>query len=127
MTAMGTMGLAPPLPPEASVELLDDEYVVHLGVNGFAREELEVEVVDRLVTVRGDQRRSGGGNMPFRLHEEFEDRFELPRDADPLGVTASYSDHELELHAPRTNGAAAHPHRVPIVQRFALNPDASGV
>ena len=55
MTAVRTMGLAPVLPPEASVEQSANEYVVHLAVPGFSQEELEVEIAGRFVTVRGDQ------------------------------------------------------------------------
>jgi hypothetical protein len=44
MNAMRTMGLAPVLPSDTQVEELAGEYVVHLGVCGFACEELDVEI-----------------------------------------------------------------------------------
>ena len=88
MTAMHTMGLAPLLPPAASVEQSANEYVVHLAVPGFAQEELEVEITGRFVTVRGDQTQTTIDDVPFRLHERLEERFQLPPDVDTDRVTA---------------------------------------
>jgi HSP20 family protein len=127
MTAMRTMGLAPVLPPEASVEQSANEYVVHLAVPGFAQEELEVEIAGRFVTVRGDQTRTAIDDGPFRLHERLEERFQLPPDVDTEGVTATYKHGALELRAPRTNGGRQTPRKVRIEHRLAVNPDASGV
>lgn len=127
MTAMRTMGLAPVLPPEARVDTCTDEYVVHLAVPGFVQEELEVEIADRFVTVRGDQTQTGIDDGPFRLHERLEESFRLPVDVDTAGVTATYTHGTLELHAPRTNGSSKTPRRVPIGRRTVVNPDASGV
>jgi HSP20 family protein len=127
MTAMRTMGLAPVLPPEASVDTSAKEYVVRLALPGFAQEELEVEIAGRFVTVRGDQLETGIDELPFRLHEQFEERFELPGDVDTEGVSASYRHGALELRAPRTNGISKGPRKVPIGHRIAVNADASGV
>ena len=101
MTVMQTMGLAPLLPPEASVEQSANEYVVHLAVPGFAQEELEVEIAGRFVTVRGDQTQTTIDDGPFRLHERLEERFQLPPDVDTDRVTATYTHGALELHVPR--------------------------
>lgn len=127
MTAMRTMGLAPVLPPEASVEESANEYVVHLAVPGFAQEELEVEVAGRYVTVQGDQAQTVFDDGPFRLHERLAERFQLPADVDTDRVTAAYKHGALELHVPRTNGGRQIPRSVPIEHRFGVNPDASGV
>jgi HSP20 family protein len=127
MTAMRTMGLAPVLPPEASVEESANEYVVHLAFPGFAQEELEVEIAGRFVTVHGDQTQTAIEDVPFRLHERLEERFQLPADVDADRVTAAYAHGALELHAPRTNGGRKTPRKVPIEHRFGVNTDASGV
>ena len=127
MTAMRTMGLAPVLPPEASVQQSANEYVVHLAVPGFAQEELEVEIAGRFVTVHGDQTETAIEDVPFRLHDRLEERFQLPADVDTDRVTAAYTHGALELHAPRTNGGRNTPRKVPIEHRFGVNPDASGV
>ena len=127
MTVMRTMGLAPLLPPEASVEQSANEYVVHLAVPGFAQEELEVEIAGCFVTVRGDQTQTAIDDGPFRLHERLEERFQLPPDVDTDRVTATYTHGALELHVPRTNGGRTTPRTVPVEHRFGMNPDASGV
>lgn len=127
MTAMRTMGLAPVLPPDATLDILPCEYVVRLALPGFAREELEVEVEGRFVTVRGDQLETETDDGPFRLHERIEERFEFPADVVPHGITAGYTHGRLELRAPRTSGASHATRKVPIGPRTAVNPDASGV
>ena len=127
MAAMRTIGREPMLMPNAAVDELDDEYIVHLPVPGFALDELDVQVADGVVTVSGDQAERRAETRPFCLHEQFVERFGLPEDADTARVTASFAHGELELHAPRTNGATPGPHSVPITRRFALNADVSGV
>ena len=106
MNAMRTMGLAPVAPQDSQVAALADEYVVRIAVPGFARQELDVEVMDHVVTVCGDQLQTASDDQPFRIHERLEERFTLPTDVDADRVTASYSRGALELHVPRTNGAA---------------------
>ena len=100
---------------------------MHLAVPGFAQEELEVEIAGRFVIVRGDQTETSIEDVPFRLHERLEERFQLPADVDTDSVTAAYMHGALELHAPRTNGGRKTPRKVPIEHRFGVNPDASGV
>ena len=53
MAAMRTMGLAPVFPPNARVDESKGEYVVRLPVPGFAREEIELEIADRVVSLCG--------------------------------------------------------------------------
>jgi HSP20 family molecular chaperone IbpA len=127
MTVMRTMGLAPHLPPEASVEQSAKEYVVRLAVPGFAQGELEVEIAGRFLTVRGDQTQTTIDEGPFRLHERLEERFQFPADVDTDEVTARYAHGSLELHAPRTNGGSGKPRSVPIEHRAMINPYAGGV
>lgn len=101
------------------------EYVVRLAVPGFALDDLDVEVSDHVVTVRGD--RTSTGRDASRLHDRLVERLELPADADTDRVTASYTADALELHAPRYSHGRSPSHKVAIRRRFALNADASGV
>jgi len=121
------MGLAPVRPPDSNVAALANEYIVRIAVPGFAREELELEVTDQVVTVCGDQTQTGGDEQPFCIHERLEERFTLPADADAARITASYSHGALELHVARNGGKDRGPRKVPIEHRFEMNPDASGV
>lgn len=125
MAALTTSGRAPALPSDALVTETPAEYVVHLALPGFRADDLDVEVADHTVTVRGDRTRAGVGE--FRLHDRLEERLELPCDADPEALTASYQLERLELHAPRFRDGCPPARKVAIRRPFALNPDASGV
>jgi HSP20 family molecular chaperone IbpA len=125
MAALTLSGRAPVLPSDALVSETAAEYVVHLFVPGFRADDLDVEVVDHTVTVRGERTRAGEGE--FRLHDRLEEWLELPGDADPDAVTALYKPETLELHAPRFRDGGPAPRKVAVKRLFALNPDASGV
>ena len=125
MAALTNNGRAPALPRDAFVTETVGEYVIRLPIPGFRADDLDVEVADHTVTVRGDRTRTDVGE--FRLHDRLEEWLELPSDADPEAVTASYRPETLELHAPRFRDGAPPPRKVAIRRPFALNPDASGV
>jgi HSP20 family protein len=121
MTAMRTMGLAPVLPPETDVTESACGYTVRLPVAGFAQDELEVEVSDHTVTVRGDQKRTRADDGAFLLHERLEESFRLPADADTTHVTANYDRGALVLRVARAPHMSLVPHRVPIERRRSVN------
>jgi HSP20 family molecular chaperone IbpA len=123
---MRTMGLAPVMPPHARVDESKDEYVVCLPVPGFAITELEIELTDRVVTVRGDQTKVDP-ETPFRVHEQLEEHFRLPADVDLDRVSARYAHGQIELHAPRGSVSLMRPRKLPLETRLAVNADASGV
>ncbi len=124
---MRTTGLASLLPPEASVTETTTEYVVHLPVPGFAREELEVELADDLVTIKGDQTRTAADRAVFCLHEQLEESFRLPSDVDTSHVTATFEQRALEIHAPRLVPNGREPRKIPIERRTTINAEATGV
>jgi HSP20 family molecular chaperone IbpA len=125
MAALTISGRVPTLPRDALITETDGEYVVHLVVPGFGADDLDVEVADHTVTIRGERTRMDVGE--FRLHDRLEEWLELPGDADPDALTASYQSERLELHAPRFRGGCPPARKVAIRRPFALNPDASGV
>ena len=125
MAALTTSGRAPALPSDALISETAGEYVVHLVVPGFCADDLDIEVVDHTVTVRGDRVRADVGE--FRVHDRLEEWLELPGDADPDALTATCLADRLELHAPRFRGGCPPARKVAIRRPFALNPDASAV
>ena len=125
MAALTVSGRAPTVPADALFEESEREYVVRLGVPGFAVDDLEVEVADHVVTIRGTRLRGELGG--FRLHDTLEERLELPADADPDRVSAVYSREQLAVHAPRSREGCPAPRKVAISRPFALHADASGV
>lgn len=125
MPAIRTMGLAPVVTPDASVTKTSDEYLVSLPVSGFARQELEVEIADHVLTIRGDQSHTETDSGSFKLHEKMEESLLLPPDVDSGRVSAVYSHQKLEIRAPRI-ATLTTPRRVPITAPSAFNVDASG-
>lgn len=124
MTAMRTMGLAPVLPADATVTETSKEYVVSLPTPGFARQELEVQLADRTLTIRGDQRQTSTDHGSFKIHERIEESFQLPPDVDTDRLVATYAHGTLEIHVPRLSVRSG-VRRVPIVRRRVWNPDAA--
>jgi HSP20 family protein len=97
------MGLAPVPLPAADVYETKDEFVVQLEVPGFEEQELQVEVHDHLLTVKGERvAEKAEEERTFRLHErlarEFVRRFELPPEADTTKVKATFAAGVLDLH-----------------------------
>jgi len=100
------VGFAPGVPPAADVYETDDEVVVELEVPGYEEGDLDVEVADHTVTVKGERSETKDEKQKsFRLRErldrEFERRFELPPEADTEHVSAVFAKGVLELHAPK--------------------------
>ena len=112
-------GLVPMLVPAADIYETPDELVVELEVPGFDEKDLDVEVTDHVLTVRGTRKEKKDEDRTFRLHErldrEFLRRFELPPEADTTKVKAVFTKGVLELHTPKTIEAKAH--RVPIAAK----------
>jgi HSP20 family protein len=110
-------GFAPPLLPAADVYETADEFVVELEVPGYAEKELDVEVSDHTLTIKGEQTTTKQEKeKTFRLHErlerEFERRFPLPVEADTARLKATFDKGVLKIEAPKV--AAAKPKKVSI-------------
>jgi HSP20 family molecular chaperone IbpA len=124
MPAMRVVGRGHQLSDRASVRREPDEYIIDLDVSDFAEDELSIEAVGLLITVRGDQHElPGDDGKPFRLHECLEESFRLPDDVDTARVAVHHKHRTLEIHAPRLN---LEPRRIPISREpfQLLNPDA---
>src|SRR5687767_4699667 len=98
--------------PAADVYETGDEFVIELEVPGFEEEELEVEVVDHAVTVRGKRaEEKEEKEKAYRMHERheatFARRFELPAAADPGAVEAVFANGVLEIHARKAKAEQA--------------------
>jgi HSP20 family protein len=102
----------PSLAPAADVYETDAEYVVELEVPGYHEKELDIEVVDHTLMVKGmRQEETEKTNKRMRLHERlessFERRFDLPVETDSEHLTATYGNGLLTLHVPKTAQLAA--------------------
>jgi HSP20 family protein len=113
------IGFGPALLPAADVYETKDEFVLQLEVPGYEEKELEIEVTDHVLTVKGE--RTQVVEEPekiFRLHErlasEFVRRFELPPEIDTKKVKAIFKAGVLELHAPKAKELV--PKKIPITK-----------
>ena len=110
-------GFGLPLLPAADVYETEDEYVVELEVPGYEEKELTVEVLDHMLTIKGEHDvTTDETQKTYRLHErleqEFERRFELPATVDMDKLTATFKAGVLELHARKAEAAA--PKKIPV-------------
>jgi HSP20 family protein len=111
------MGFGPLTTPAADIYETAEEFVVEIEVPGFAEDELEVQVADHTLTVKGEakeekEKRERTFLLHERLERSFERRFQLPEEADTEKVTAVFSKGLLEIHAPKAGRAQAK--KVPI-------------
>ena len=102
MAAMRFVGNGHSLPPHVRVHEDGSSYVIELHLANFTADELAVDTLGQVVTVRGEQHESAADrHLPFRLHERLVERFRLPDDASRDRITASYKHGTLELRVDR--------------------------
>jgi HSP20 family protein len=99
------VGFAPTLLPAADIYETKNEFVVEVDVPGYEEKEIEIEVFDHTLVVKGEQCETEKEEKSFRLHErlerEFERRFALPAEADTDHVKAKFVKGVVEVHAPK--------------------------
>jgi HSP20 family protein len=113
-------GFATAPTPAADVFETESEVVVELEVPGFSEQELDVELLDHTLRVKGERREEAERKeRAFLAHERlatmFERRFELPVDTDPEKVVASFEQGVLEIHVPKA--APTTPKKVEIAAK----------
>ena len=113
------LGFAQTVIPAADVYERKGEYVYELEIPGFEEKELDIEVTDHVLTVKGKRmEEKETKDKSFWLHERlagtFERRFELPPEADTEMVKAEFKKGILAVHAPKTKIEA--PKKVAIAE-----------
>jgi len=106
----------PPVPATDIYET-DHEYVVEMEVPGYEEKELSVELLDRVLTVKGARKAENDkAEKSYRLQERisqtFERQFELPSAVDTKKVNATFKAGVLELHARKADAEA--PKKIPV-------------
>lgn len=99
-------GLTPTVTPAADIYETDDAFVIELEVPGYDEKELEIEVVDRTLTIKGERKEElEKEKKELRLRERLEASFErcfvLPFEVDSERLIATYTKGVLTLEAPK--------------------------
>lgn len=98
--------------PLVNIRDLDKEFKVELAVPGYSKENLKVEVSEGILTVSSEQRsekESGQDGWKRRefSYNSFSRSFQLPENADPESVKASFTDGVLNLSINKKNPGTA--------------------
>ena len=90
------------LPRRARVGETELEYAIELDVGDFAEDELTIEALGPVLTVRGSQADTPADEgRPFCLRQRLELAFRLPDDADLERIDATYKHGVLEITVAR--------------------------
>ncbi len=108
-----------PFTPPADVLVSDDEVRVEMDVPGVSAEQLEIELENDVLTIRGERPfpyEDAEGERTLRRVERSFGRFErvlrVPRGLDPNAIQAELHDGVLTLRIPRPEPPK--PHRIEI-------------
>ncbi len=88
--------------PAVDVEETEKEYVLKVDLPGFKREDINVELHDRRLTISGTRKeerveKSKGYHLEERAYGEFKRSFEMPENVDSEKVDAAYENGVLML------------------------------
>jgi HSP20 family protein len=95
---------AGPWAPFVDLEETDDAWIVEAELPGARREDVDVELRDSELVIRGEikeRERTGVLRRHERRVGDFEYAVTLPGDADPDGVEASLDDGVLRVRVPK--------------------------
>ncbi|MFL4903813.1 Hsp20/alpha crystallin family protein [Streptomyces sp. MMS24-I2-30] len=117
LQAVGTAPAAGSWSPLADLQETDDVYIVEAELPGIKREDIDVEVGDRELSITGEceeRGREGVLRRSTRRTRRFEYRALLPADVKAEEITATLADGVLTVTVPKAQ--AAKPHHVEITQ-----------
>ena len=101
--------------PSADVEEAEDAYTVEIELPGVARDDVDVQLVDRVLTVSGEvkeKERTGILHRRTRRVGRFSYAVTLPGEIDAENVDARLHDGVLSVRVPKS--ASAEPRRIAI-------------
>jgi HSP20 family protein len=100
--------------PAANVRRDGDSWRVSLALPGTSPDKVDIEIVGRMLRVRGERTTDDKGEPVFNeiTYGRFEREFTLPEEIDAKHVQATYRNGMLELVLPLAEGAK--PHRIEV-------------
>jgi HSP20 family protein len=101
-----------PLKPQVDIAATDREYVITAEVPGMEANDLQLELLDDTLLIRGEKRqewekKNAGVYRMERRYGAFERVLSLPDDADPDRMDAKLKQGVLTVTMPRKSGAKA--------------------
>lgn len=96
--------------PPVDIEESENQYVVTLDVPGVAKENIKIEVHNRVLTVSGEKKserteKSADFHLTERVSGKFERRFTLPENVNADKVEAKHEHGVLSLTIPKSEAA----------------------
>lgn len=97
--------------PRINVKQSGDDLAVHVELAGVKPEDVEIEVTDGVLTVKGErsaqtQSENEGWLVRESSYGSFERSLVLPEGVDPASIRAEFTDGMLEVHVPKAMEAA---------------------
>jgi len=91
--------------PPVDIYETEDRYVVTAEVAGLSREDLQIQIQDGKLTLRGERQSGEAASVRFerveRGHGQFARAFVLPHAVDQTGVTADLQNGVLTIMVPK--------------------------
>ncbi|MFP4591046.1 MAG: Hsp20/alpha crystallin family protein [Halobacteriota archaeon] len=102
-----------PSPPQVDLVERADEYVLRADLPGFDRDEIDLTLRDRTLTIRADRAEATSEADAHFVRQERRQHsitraIQLPEAVDAEGVTATYERGVLEVHLPRPEAEETH-------------------
>jgi HSP20 family protein len=97
--------------PRINVKQAGDDITVHVELAGIKPEDVDIEVTDGVLTIKGERKAETGREDEGWLVREssfgsFERSMVLPEGVDPASIKADFRDGMLEVHVPKALEAA---------------------
>lgn len=93
--------------PAVDISETDKEYLIKAELPEVRREDVQVNIQDDMLVIRGERRaeKEEKGKRYHRIERSygtFARSFGIPDDADPTTITAEFKDGILDVHVPKT-------------------------
>lgn len=93
--------------PAFNVEEQADRYVIEAELPGMEANDVDIELTENTLTIRGEKKRKTEKKEANRMHVvesqygSFQRSFTLPENADVEGITAEHKNGVLFIHVPK--------------------------
>jgi len=97
--------------PKVDVKRTGEDLVVRAELPGMKPEDVDIEITDNVLTIRGERKEEEtqegeGWLVRESSYGAFERSLTIPEGVDPAAIKASYTDGVLEVHVPKALEAA---------------------